>query len=115
MVLGDKDCKGDKILGGGFIFYFHPYLGEDFQFDEHIFQMGWFNHQPEDDEIRISLVAIFDKKKASPLTTSDDRTLYKRRVWRVDSRGTTTGSKVIAINASIPTIVGGFIPKLSWV
>ena len=63
MVLGDKDCKGDKILGGGFIFYFHPYLGEDFQFDEHIFQMGWFNHQPEDDEIRISLVAIFDKKK----------------------------------------------------
>ena len=24
---------------------FHPYLGEDFQFDEHIFQMGWFNHQ----------------------------------------------------------------------
>ena len=20
---------------------------EDFQFDEHIFQMGWFNHQPE--------------------------------------------------------------------
>ena len=21
-------------------------MGEDFQFDEHIFQMGWFNHQP---------------------------------------------------------------------
>ena len=20
---------------------------EDFQFDEHIFQMGWFNHQPD--------------------------------------------------------------------
>ena len=28
------------------IFYFHPYFGEDFQFDVHIFQMGWFNHQP---------------------------------------------------------------------
>ena len=29
-------------LGGGFeYFYFHPYLGEDFQFDEHIFQMGY--------------------------------------------------------------------------
>ncbi len=27
------------------MFYFHPYLGEDSHFDEHIFQMGWFNHQ----------------------------------------------------------------------
>ena len=26
------------------IFFFHP--GEMIQFDEHIFQMGWFNHQP---------------------------------------------------------------------
>ena len=34
-------------LGGGNsnIFYFHPHLGEVIQFDEHIFQMGWFNHQ----------------------------------------------------------------------
>ena len=24
---------------------FTPILVEDFQFDEHIFQMGWFNHQ----------------------------------------------------------------------
>jgi len=28
--------------------YFHPYiLEETIQFDEHIFQMGWFNHQLE--------------------------------------------------------------------
>jgi len=27
------------------IFYFHPYLGMMIQFDEHIFQMGLFNHQ----------------------------------------------------------------------
>ena len=28
------------------IFYVHPEcLGETIQFDEHIFQMGWFNHQ----------------------------------------------------------------------
>ena len=35
------------FLGGGNskIFYFHPYLGEMIQFDEHIFQRGWFNHQ----------------------------------------------------------------------
>ena len=29
------------------ILYFHPPFGEDSQFDEHIFQVGWFNHQPE--------------------------------------------------------------------
>ena len=29
------------------IFYFTPILGEMIQFDEHIFQMGWFNHQLE--------------------------------------------------------------------
>ena len=36
-------------LGGGNSIYFlcSPLFGEDFQFDEHIFQMGWFNHQPE--------------------------------------------------------------------
>ena len=26
-------------------FIFTPKIGEDFQFDEHIFQRGWFNHQ----------------------------------------------------------------------
>ena len=31
-------------LGGGFTLKF----GEDFQFDEHIFEMGWFNCQPDD-------------------------------------------------------------------
>ena len=36
----------EKRLGGGFkIFVFSPLFGEDFQFDEHIFQRGWFNHQ----------------------------------------------------------------------
>ena len=25
--------------------YFHPYLGKWSNFDDHIFQMGWFNHQ----------------------------------------------------------------------
>ena len=37
-----------RNLGGGFqtFFIFTPILGEMIQFDEHIFQMGWFNHQP---------------------------------------------------------------------
>ena len=29
----------------GNIFLFSPLPGEMIQFDEHIFQMGWFNHQ----------------------------------------------------------------------
>ena len=35
------------LLGGGFKHVlFSPLLGEDSHFDEHIFQRGWFNHQP---------------------------------------------------------------------
>jgi len=38
------------FLGGGFkYFLFSPLLGEDSQFDEHIFQKGWFNHQLDQD------------------------------------------------------------------
>ena len=38
---------GSKLLGGGFKYVlFSPLLGEMIQFNEHIFQMGWFNHQP---------------------------------------------------------------------
>ena len=36
----------ELYLGGGFrYFLFSPLPGEMIQFDEHIFQMGWFNHQ----------------------------------------------------------------------
>ena len=44
-------------LGGGFpnVFYVHPETwGRWTHFDEHIFQRGWFNHQP---------VALFNLKK----------------------------------------------------
>ena len=44
---GAVGCQ-NPFLGGGFkhFFFFTPiYLGEIVQFDEHIFQMGWFNHQ----------------------------------------------------------------------
>ena len=36
------------------ILFFHP-CGEDFQLEEHIFQMGWFNHQPEKFYIVLSI------------------------------------------------------------
>ena len=43
-------------LGGGFkYFLFSTLFGEDFQFDEHIFQMGWFNHQ----RVMLSLLQTF--------------------------------------------------------
>ena len=32
---------------------FIPNLGEDAHFDEHIFQMGWFNHQPARGDLQI--------------------------------------------------------------
>ena len=36
------------FLAGGFstFFIFTPILGNMTHFDEHIFQLGWFNHQP---------------------------------------------------------------------
>ena len=42
-------------------FIFTPKIGEDFQFDEHIFQMGWFNHQPDEgweDDVLFSIWVI---------------------------------------------------------
>ena len=41
------DFWGVYSLGGGFNHvWYSSLLGEDSQFDEHIFQLGWFNHQP---------------------------------------------------------------------
>ena len=38
-------------LGGGNSNIFFVIPGEMIQFDEHIFQMGWFNHQPAHDDL----------------------------------------------------------------
>ena len=44
------------------MFYFHPQkLGKMIQFDEHIFQMGWFNHQR--DVVRVFFVTSVDSRK----------------------------------------------------
>ena len=62
IVAGNKNIKNpwkvgrlqsahQKTLGGGnsnIFFHVHLYLGGRWtHFDDHIFQMGWFNHQPE--------------------------------------------------------------------
>ena len=40
--------NSSSFLGGGLeYFLFSPLPGDMIQFDEHIFEMGWFNHQPE--------------------------------------------------------------------
>ena len=35
------------VVATQILFVFIPKIGEDSQFDEHIFQLGWFNDQPE--------------------------------------------------------------------
>ena len=43
-----KQSSSNHYLGGGFKgFLYSPLFGEDSHFDEHIFQRGWFNHQPD--------------------------------------------------------------------
>ena len=35
-----------NLVGGNSnVFYVQPFLGKMNHFDEHIFQLGWFNHQ----------------------------------------------------------------------
>ena len=46
------------------IFYFHPYLGDDSHFDEHIFQMGWFNHQLVVDNFDLEKPYCFKMEKS---------------------------------------------------
>ena len=48
--MADKGTQKHTYLDGGNsnIFLCSPLkIGEMIQFDEHIFQMGWFNHQPD--------------------------------------------------------------------
>ena len=44
---GVSDFKSYVYLGGGlkYVLICTPIPGEMIQFDEHIFKMGWFNHQ----------------------------------------------------------------------
>ena len=42
-----KKSRLVKIIESGW--WFSHLFGEDSQFDEHIFQRGWFNHQPDAD------------------------------------------------------------------
>ena len=68
-----------KKLGGGFkYFLFSPLLGEDSQFDEHIFQMGWFNHQPE--SLRLQKVFFFfPSVRRTEMTGHEVRVFFLRK------------------------------------
>ena len=42
-------------------FMFTPKIGKDSHFDEHIFQRGWFNHQPDMESEELGFIQICDK------------------------------------------------------
>ena len=51
-------------LGEGNIFYVHPYLGK-ISILTHIFQMGWFNHQP----VMLHVIPGFSFERCFPVDT----------------------------------------------
>ena len=68
---------GHTLLGGGFkhFFIFTPKIGEDFQFDEHIFQMGGSTTNQIEYQWLITMVSKSPKWGYSP---------YKWPKWLVN-------------------------------
>jgi len=72
---------------------FSPLFGEDSHFDEHIFQMGWFNHQPVNDWLELTNPTKSKVPDLSPrfVSETDGQMVPSRiltlvsRVWRLDS------------------------------
>ena len=53
--IGLKHAETIRSGGNSNTFYFHPEpWGRWTQFDEHIFQVGWFNHKPSQTSILLS-------------------------------------------------------------
>ena len=67
---GDLDHQEESTVGGGNsdIFMFIPKIGEDEPILTHIFQMGWFNHQPESLMKVLNLLRLYSP--GDPQTTS---------------------------------------------
>ena len=57
-----NSMDGDDLGGGFKNFLFPPLPGEMIEFDEHIFQAGWFNHQLVVDGIFIQVHYWLDLK-----------------------------------------------------
>ena len=59
LAVDDSQAAGDRsfgcplvvsffeVMATQIVLEFSPLVGEMIQFDEHIFQRGWFNHQPD--------------------------------------------------------------------
>ena len=77
--------SGSVYLGGGFkYFLFSTLFREDSHFDDHIFQMGWFNHQ---------LVYCWPTSVptfALPSPGSEDRPKIREVQWHDTRRNTPT-------------------------
>ncbi len=82
----NKNPASESELGGGFqYFWFSPLFGKDFQFDEHIFQMGWkkpptIESQQETQLTKLSTLGI---RSAEPWNLND------RAAFRVSVIGST--------------------------
>ena len=55
---GDFFFQGVQLGGGFKHVLFLPLLGEMIQFDEHIFQMGWFNHQLDNKKMMVCTIEL---------------------------------------------------------
>ena len=92
VICGDEDEDPWGWLGGIFLEFSSRIPGEMIQFDEHIFQIGWFNHQLDDhcDFSRLGVITHhppWNTKIASLHTPENGRT-WKRNLqdWRVNLR-----------------------------
>jgi len=61
---------------------FHPLPGEMIQFEEHIFQMGWFNHQLEKKRCKRLPVTLV---KGNPILGLPGCCPVPRQVWATRS------------------------------
>ena len=70
-----------SLLGGGFTYFsFSPLPGEVIQFDDHIFQRGWFNHQPDE-------LVLFPKQFTVGFTLKKKRGVHRLARARSVGRG----------------------------
>ena len=62
---------GGFFLVGGFKYFlmFIPIWGNDPHFDEHIFQMGWFNHQPVGEYVFCMASGVLQGRKLDAIVT----------------------------------------------
>ena len=79
--------KNNKVVVSQIFFIFTPNPGEMIQFDDHIFQMGWFNHQLEKNDFSKGWIVEAEKnmgKHSLPEEIPNTyHPIYRCRWWKV--------------------------------